>query len=98
MMNRILSDHRRAFGDFYAVDFVDEQEVSRIRSKIDVDVPFDLHWTWEYGSEVEELRHLYETRQERASGTPRPTSTGRSRFPGGNGSCRVKAYCCCRRR
>ncbi|MGD0949115.1 MAG: ferritin-like domain-containing protein [Candidatus Binatia bacterium] len=60
MMNRILSDHRRAFGDFYAVDFVDEQEVSRIRSKIDVDVPLDLHWIWDYGSEIEELRHLYE--------------------------------------
>ena len=60
MSDRILSDHRRAFGDFHALDFVDEQEVGRIRSKIDVDVPLDLHWSWEYGSEMEELRNLYE--------------------------------------
>lgn len=60
MMDRILSDHRRAFGDFQAVDFVDEQEISRIRSQIDIDVPLDLHWSWEYGSEIEELRNLYE--------------------------------------
>src|SRR5208337_2303402 len=60
MMDRILSDHRRAFGDFQAVDFVDEQEISRIRSQIDIDVPLDLHWSGEYGSEIEELRNLYE--------------------------------------
>jgi hypothetical protein len=60
MSNRILSDHRRSFGDFAAVDFVDENEVATIRGKIDVDVPLDLHWTWEYTSEIEELRNLYE--------------------------------------
>jgi hypothetical protein len=60
MTQRILSDRRRDFGDFAAVDFVDEQEVAAIRSKIDIDVPLDLHWTWEYGSEIEELRALYE--------------------------------------
>ncbi len=60
MTNKILPEHRRAFGDFEAVDFVDEREIAAIRSKIDVDVPIDLHWTWEYGSEIEELRNLYE--------------------------------------
>jgi hypothetical protein len=60
MTDKILPEHRRAFGDFQAVDFVDEQEIAAIRSKIDVDVPIDLHWTWEYGSEIEELRSLYE--------------------------------------
>jgi hypothetical protein len=60
MTNRILADHRKAFGEFQAVDFVDETEIARLRGKIDVDVPLDLHWTWEYGSEVEELRNLYE--------------------------------------
>ncbi|MBI1815938.1 MAG: hypothetical protein HYR72_13245 [Deltaproteobacteria bacterium] len=60
MTNKILPDHRRAFGEFAVVDFVDEQEVAKLRSKLDVDVPLDLHWTWEYGSEVEELRNLYE--------------------------------------
>jgi len=60
MSNTILSDHRRAIGEFQVVDFVDEQEVASLRDKLDVDVPLDLHWTWEYGSEVEELRNLYE--------------------------------------
>ena len=43
-------------------------------------MPLELHWTWEYGSEVEELRDLYE-RGKRASGTPRTTSTGRLPLP-----------------
>jgi hypothetical protein len=60
MTKKILSEHRKAFGEFEAVDFVDEKEVAQLRGKLDVDVPLDLHWTWEYGSEVEELRNLYE--------------------------------------
>jgi P-aminobenzoate N-oxygenase AurF len=59
-METILSDHRRRIGDFEVVEFVDEREISALRDKLDVDVPLDLHWTWEYGSEVEELRALYE--------------------------------------
>ena len=60
MTGKILTDHRRGFGDFDVVDFVDEQEIAALRAKLDVDVPIDLHWTWEYGSEIEELRNLYE--------------------------------------
>jgi hypothetical protein len=60
MTRKILSDHRKTFGEFEAVDFVDDTEVAELRRKLDVDVPLDLHWTWEYGSEVEELRNLYE--------------------------------------
>jgi|SRR5579862_4174725 len=60
MTNKILPEQRRAFGDFEAIDFVDEQQIDSIRRKIDVDVPMDLHWTWEYGNEIEELRALYE--------------------------------------
>jgi hypothetical protein len=56
----MLSEYRHRFGDFDAVDFVDEQVVANLRAKVDVAVPLDLHWTWEYGSEVEELRSLYE--------------------------------------
>jgi hypothetical protein len=59
-MDTILKDHRRKLGGFEVVEFVDEREIAGLRSKIDVDVPLDLHWTWEYGSEVEELRALYE--------------------------------------
>jgi hypothetical protein len=60
MAEKLLREHRRQFGDFEAVEVVDEEQISALRDKIDVDVPLDLHWSWEYGSEVEELRNLYE--------------------------------------
>jgi 1,2-phenylacetyl-CoA epoxidase catalytic subunit len=59
-METILPDNRRRIGDFEVVEFVDEDQIAGLRSKLDVPVPLDLHWTWEYGSEVEELRALYE--------------------------------------
>lgn len=59
-MRKLLEEHRRRFGDFEVIDFVDEAEVQRLRDRIDTDVPLSVHWTWEYGSEVEELRRLYE--------------------------------------
>lgn len=59
-MEKLLREHRRKLGEFEVVEFVNEEEIAALRSKIDVDVPVDLHWTWEYGSEVEELRALYE--------------------------------------
>jgi hypothetical protein len=55
-----MPENRRRFGEFDAVDFVDESQVSGLRSQLDVDVPLDLRWTWEYGSQIEELRNLYE--------------------------------------
>jgi hypothetical protein len=59
-METILPSHRRKIGRFEVVEFVDEAEITRLRAEIDVDVPLEIHWTWEYGSEVEELRALYE--------------------------------------
>jgi hypothetical protein len=59
-METILGSNRRKIGDFEVVEFVDEGQVESLRAKLDVDVPLELHWTWEYGSEVEELRALYE--------------------------------------
>jgi hypothetical protein len=59
-METILKEHRRKIGDFEVVDIVDEKQIAGLRQKLDVDVPLELHWTWEYGSEVEELRALYE--------------------------------------
>ena len=60
MADKLLSEYRREVGDFETVDFVDDSVVQGLRDQIDVDVPLDLHWTWEYGSEVEDLRNLYE--------------------------------------
>jgi hypothetical protein len=59
-MDPLLAEQRRHIGDFQVVDFVDEEQIAGLRKKLDVDVPLELHWTWEYGSEVEELRALYE--------------------------------------
>ena len=58
-MEKILAEYRRNLGDFEVVD-IDEHRIANLRRELDVDVPIDLHWTWNYGSEVEELRSLYE--------------------------------------
>src|SRR5437667_11752829 len=60
MSSKLLPNHRRQMGEFELVEFVDEGEITALRDKLNVDVPLELHWTWEYGSEVEELRALYE--------------------------------------
>jgi hypothetical protein len=59
-METLLESNRRHIGDFEVVEFVDEKHIESLRKQVDVDVPLELHWTWEYGSEVEELRALYE--------------------------------------
>jgi hypothetical protein len=59
-MKKLMEDHRKRFGSFEVIEFVDEREIERVRGQIDVDVPLELHWTWQYGAEVEELRNLYE--------------------------------------
>jgi len=58
-MEKILPEYRRQIGSFEVVD-IDEKRVEQLRGELDVDVPLDLHWTWNYASEVEELRALYE--------------------------------------
>ena len=60
MPETILSEHRRTLGGFDVVDFADEGKVASLRQQVDIDVPLDLHWTWNYAGEVEELRALYE--------------------------------------
>jgi hypothetical protein len=59
-VKKLIDDHRKRFGEFEVVDFVDTEAIDRLRAETDVDVPLHLNWTWEYGSEVEELRNLYE--------------------------------------
>lgn len=59
-MDKILKEHRRTLGAFEIIDWTDEGEIAAERNKLDVAAPVELHWTWEYGSEVEELRRLYE--------------------------------------
>jgi hypothetical protein len=59
-VKKLMDDHRKRFGSFEAIDFVDVDEIARLRAQTDVAAPVTLRWTWEYGSEVEELRNLYE--------------------------------------
>ncbi len=59
-MDKLIREHRRRFGDFEVVEFVDTEEIERLRRQTDVAVPLELNWTWEYGQQVEELRNLYE--------------------------------------
>jgi hypothetical protein len=59
-MDQILPDLRRKLGSFEVVDWPDDSKLDALRAEIDVDAPVALHWAWEYGSEVEELRRLYE--------------------------------------
>jgi hypothetical protein len=59
-VHKLLEEQRKRFGEFDAIEFVDEEEIARLRGQLDVDVPVELHWTWTYDAEVEELRRLYE--------------------------------------
>jgi len=59
-VEKILSEFRHKVGEFEVIDWVDDEKIAETRNRLDVDAPVELHWTWEYGSEVEELRRLYE--------------------------------------
>jgi len=59
-VEKLIQEHRKHLGEFEVIEFADEQEVARIRERRGIDVPVELRWTWEYGSEVAELRALYE--------------------------------------
>lgn len=58
-MDRILEEYRRKIGDFEVVE-IDEDRIAALRAELEIQAPLDLHWTWTYDSEIEELRALYE--------------------------------------
>ena len=58
---KFLGDTRKSVGDFELIDLVDETRIDEMRSALHVEAPTHIQWNnWEYGSEVEELRTLYE--------------------------------------
>jgi len=59
-MEKLMPAQRRMIEDFEILEHVDEGQIAALRRHVEVDVPLNLHWTWEYGSEVSELRDLYE--------------------------------------
>ena len=58
-MEKILAEFRKQVGEFEVVD-IDDARIEALRAELDVQAPLNLRWTWTYGSEVEELRALYE--------------------------------------
>ena len=60
-MHKLMTEDRHLIGDFEVVDFTDEAHIAKVRGRLDVASPMNVHWNdWEYGSEVSELRALYE--------------------------------------
>lgn len=59
-MEKFIKEHRKLFGDFEVIDFVDEEVVKTLRDQIDIECPVELHWSWDYAQEIAEIRSLYE--------------------------------------
>lgn len=60
-MSKRLAAHRRTLGDFEVVDFADEAPVKALRQTLSVSAATEVRWNaWDYGSQVAELRRLYE--------------------------------------
>ncbi len=59
-MEKLIQDLRRTLDGFELIDFVDTDEIERLRNHLEVDAATNVNWQWEYGSEVAELRALYE--------------------------------------
>lgn len=59
MTRRFLDEHRQPVGDYDRIR-LDEAEVARLRARLDLETALEVHWTWDYVTEVESLRALYE--------------------------------------
>jgi hypothetical protein len=59
-VKKLIEERRRLYGDFEVVDWVDTQEIERLRAETELAVPLELRWNWDYASRIEDLRSLYE--------------------------------------
>ncbi|HJZ86121.1 MAG TPA: ferritin-like domain-containing protein [Polyangia bacterium] len=59
MGERFLEDHRRPIADYDRIQF-DEREIAALRARLDLETPLRVHWNWDYLTEIESLRALYE--------------------------------------
>ena len=60
-MTQRLAEFRKSVGTFEVVDIPGDAAVSAIRGRLSVPSATEVRWnSWEYGSEVAELRRLYE--------------------------------------
>jgi hypothetical protein len=60
MIEKHMREYRRQSGDFELVDCADVSKIEQLRQRLAIDAPLTVNWQWEYGSEVAELRNLYE--------------------------------------
>jgi len=60
MIEKRMQDYRTRLGSFEVVDWVDGAAIEKVRNRLAFATPMAVNWQWEYGSEVAELRALYE--------------------------------------
>ncbi len=60
MIEKRMHEYRRNLCDFEVVDCVEPEAIERIRGHLRIEAPMTVNWQWQYGSEVAELRALYE--------------------------------------
>lgn len=59
MASRFLDDHRQPLGDYDRIRF-DEEHIARLRSRLELETSIRVCWTWDYVTEIEALRALYD--------------------------------------
>ena len=59
MTERFLESKRQPVAGYDHIVF-DESEIAALREKLDLQTPLRVHWTWDYVTEIESLRRLYE--------------------------------------
>ncbi len=59
-MSKFLEEHRRSLQHFEVIDWEGTEAADDVRAQTEARVPLSAIWTWAYGSEVQELRALYE--------------------------------------
>ena len=59
MPRRFLEEHRQPLGDYDRIR-IDEANIARLRGRLELETPLRVCWTWDYVSEIESLRALYD--------------------------------------
>jgi rubrerythrin len=59
MSRRFLEEHREPMAGYDRIRF-DEEHIARLRGRLELETPLRVCWTWDYVSEIESLRALYD--------------------------------------
>src|SRR5688572_22809439 len=58
-MKRFLEEHRQPLGNYDRIRF-DEVHIASLRERLNLETPLRVCWTWDYVTEIESLRALYD--------------------------------------